>query len=133
MSKRKKPPGYTTRNGWGHMHQQRRRQLEPLVRSGAATCVRCGQPIQPHEPFHLDHDDDRTGYRGASHARCNLQAAANKTNGNRRNGLLPVTLRWSHRWSDTADPGTVVFLGGGTADYYDGTEWKTVNTRQLAL
>jgi hypothetical protein len=44
MSKRK-PPGATTGGGWGYLHKQRRQQLEPLVRSGAVNCARCGQPI----------------------------------------------------------------------------------------
>lgn len=114
------------------MHRQRRQQLEPLVRTGNATCARCGKPIQPHEPWHLDHNDTRTGYIGASHARCNLQAAAHKTNGNRHDGL-PVTHNWSRRWIDNPDPGTVVHLGNQRADYYDGDQWWTVSTHDLAL
>ena len=66
------------------MHQRRRKQLEPLGRSGALNYARCGRRIQPNEPWALDHTDDRTGYLGASHATCNLQAAAHKTNGKRR-------------------------------------------------
>jgi hypothetical protein len=31
----------------------------------ARLCVRCGLPIKPGEPWHLDHDDiDRTRYFG---------------------------------------------------------------------
>ena len=103
-----------------------------LVRTGTLNCARCGQPIEPGQQWHLDHSDDRSRYIGASHKGCNLQAAANKTNGNRR-GLLPVSRRWSHRWSDTAEPGTIVFNGTDTVDYYTGTEWRPVSTHDLAL
>jgi hypothetical protein len=127
---RKRPPGYTSRNGWGHIHQQRRKQLEPLVRAGTVNCARCGKPIEPHEPWALDHNDDRTGYLGASHMRCNAAAGAHKTN--RRHGL-PVTRIVSQRWTDHPDTGTVIHRDNHTADYYDGHEWRTVKTRDLAL
>ena len=41
------------------------------------TCARCGELIQPGEPWDLDHDSSRRFYLGASHARCN-RAAANE-------------------------------------------------------
>jgi hypothetical protein len=85
-------PGATRRGGWGHMHQQRRRQLEPLVRAGAINCARCGRRIEPHQAWAIDHHDDRRlGYLGPSHATCNAIAAANKANRNRHG--LPVTHR----------------------------------------
>jgi hypothetical protein len=37
-------------------------------------CARCGHLILPGEKFHLDHTDDRTGYLGPSHERCNTSA-----------------------------------------------------------
>ena len=39
--KRRKPPGATTRGGWGKNHQRRRAALVPYVNTGKATCVRC--------------------------------------------------------------------------------------------
>lgn len=133
MGRKRKPPGATSRNGWGHLHQQRRKQLEPLVRSGAATCARCGKPIQPHEQWALDHADDRRGYLGPSHATCNARAGATKANRNRRNGL-PVTRVISGRWfDDDAEPGTVIYLDNETADYFDGAAWRIVSKRDLAL
>jgi hypothetical protein len=47
-----------------------------VVQSGATVCVRCGFPIVPGAPWHLDHADDKLHYRGPAHARCNLEAAA---------------------------------------------------------
>ena len=75
--------------GYSDAHVARRRQLEPRVATGQVACSRCGQPIQPGQPWHLDHTDDRRGYLGPAHATCNLRAAANKTNGTRR----------EHSWS----------------------------------
>jgi hypothetical protein len=66
----------TTARGYGHAHQQRRRQLEPLVAAGLARCARCNQPIGPGEPWDFDHPDDRHGYIGPSHRRCNRATAA---------------------------------------------------------
>jgi hypothetical protein len=36
--------------GYTKAHVARRRQLEPLVATGQASCCRCGQLIQPGEP-----------------------------------------------------------------------------------
>lgn len=37
-------------------------------------CTRCGQPMLPGQDLDLDHFDDRGGYRGFAHARCNRSA-----------------------------------------------------------
>ena len=52
---------------------------------------------------------------------------------NERQPRALVTRIWSRRWIDNPDPGTVVHLGNQYADYYDGHEWRTVSTRDLAL
>jgi hypothetical protein len=113
----------------GTPHQQRRRQLEPLVRAGGLNCARCGRRIEAGQQWHLDHHDERNGYLGASHASCNASAGAHKAN---RNGL-PVTHIWSRRWTDMAEPGTIIHLDDQTADYYDGDEWRALSARELAL
>ena len=40
-------------------------------------CVRCGEFIQPDDPWDLDHDNSRLFYLGPSHSGCN-RAAANE-------------------------------------------------------
>lgn len=61
----------TTARGYGHMHQQRRKQWALRVASGTVVCARCGELIEPGEPWDLDHAVDRRVYLGPSHARCN--------------------------------------------------------------
>jgi hypothetical protein len=70
--------------GYTNAHVARRRQLEPLVATGQVACCRCDQLIEPGQPWHLDHRDDRRGYLGAAHAVCNLRAAAHKRNSMRK-------------------------------------------------
>jgi hypothetical protein len=99
MRRRRKPPGATSRGGWGHRHQQRRAAIAPLVNAGKATCARCGEPIHAGEPWHLDHTDTRDGYLGVSHASCNLAAGAQKVNRSRRHPPdVEQPYRWSQRW-----------------------------------
>jgi hypothetical protein len=75
-----KPKASREARGYGYAHRIRRRYLEPVVAGGNAVCVRCHRPIVSGENWHLDHTEDRRGYLGAAHVRCNLQAAAIKTN-----------------------------------------------------
>lgn len=83
-----------------------RRRLEALVAAGLATCARCGQPIAKGAQFDLDHADDRNGYIGVSHPRCNRGARrrAQVANGKRApdpewTGLgSHVGMRWSRDW-----------------------------------
>jgi hypothetical protein len=91
-----RPKDSTTARGYGSTHQAERRRWEPLVQAGVCTCVRCGYPILPGEPYHLDHRDDKLGYLGVSHARCNLLAAAQRGNAIKR--ALYAPRRQSREW-----------------------------------
>lgn len=64
--------------GYDAKHDRERRRVARLVRRGGVTCARCGQPIAPDDDWHLDHTDDRAGYLGPSHAKCNTSAAGKK-------------------------------------------------------
>lgn len=69
------PRGSTTARGYGTHHQRLRARWAPKVAAGLVNCARCGEQIQPGQPWHLDHTDDRRGYYGPSHAACNIGAA----------------------------------------------------------
>ncbi len=59
-------------NRYGGEHQAVRRAVAPYA--VGSVCVRCGRSIELDEPWDLDHSDDRAGYLGASHRRCNQSA-----------------------------------------------------------
>ena len=71
-----KAGGGTTAGGWGWAHQKLRKALLP--QAYGQPCARCGLPMLRGQELHLDHSDDRTGWLGFSHAKCNLRAAAKK-------------------------------------------------------
>jgi hypothetical protein len=73
--------GGTTARGYGYTHQVLRRALLPGAYG--QTCRHCGETMLPGQALDLDHNDDRTGYRGMAHAACNRRAGANKTNAQR--------------------------------------------------
>ena len=100
----RKPPGATTRGGWGKNHQRRRAALVPYVNTGKATCCRCNEPIDPGDDWHLDHNDARDGYLGVSHATCNLRDGANKTNGKRRPAPTSSSPTSGHNAGTTTRP-----------------------------
>lgn len=78
----------TTARGYGYLHQQERKKWEPKVKAGGVKCARCKEPIDPDADWHLDHNDDRTGYIGPSHASCNLTVGG-------RAGAAVTNARWS--------------------------------------
>ena len=59
--------------GYDREHDRLRRRYERRGVVGM-TCPRCGQPILPGQPWDLGHTDDRTGWTGPEHARCNRSA-----------------------------------------------------------
>lgn len=68
--------GTRQQRGYDAAHEADRRGWTPAVAAGHVACWRCGDPIQPGEPWDLGHDDrDRTVTRGPEHAnRCNRKA-----------------------------------------------------------
>jgi hypothetical protein len=67
-------PGSTSGRGYGYQHQRLREALLPTAYG--TPCPRCGETMLPGQPLDLDHDDDRTGYRGMAHASCNRRAGS---------------------------------------------------------
>jgi hypothetical protein len=60
--------------GYGPEHDRLRRRWRPKVEAGLVDCARCKGRIWLGERWHLDHTDDRSGYLGPSHERCNTSA-----------------------------------------------------------
>jgi hypothetical protein len=67
-------------NRYGGEHQALRRAVAPYATGSA--CTRCGKPILGE--WDLDHSDDRAGYLGVAHVRCNRSAGGRKGNARRR-------------------------------------------------
>jgi hypothetical protein len=64
--------------GYDAVHRKTRVQWSRIIDAGNGYCCRCGAHIPPGSAWHLDHTDDRQGYLGPSHTRCNVSAAARK-------------------------------------------------------
>jgi len=77
--------GNTTQRGYGSAHQALRARIAGQVKAGAAVCWRCGQLIQPGQPWDLGHTEgDRGSYAGPEHRWCNRAAGARNANQARR-------------------------------------------------
>ena len=99
--KHKRPS--TAARGYGPGHEARRRKVDPLVQTGTVPCARCGELIEKNEPWDLDHRDDRRGYLGPSHARCNRSTRGGSRASGSWRGLLDaleVTYRPTREGAD---------------------------------
>lgn len=99
--------GSTTARGYGRQdsgldHKAERQRLAPHVDAGHAFCAEriCVMPtrwIPPGTPWDLAHNEDRTGYLGPAHQRCN-RAAAGRLTGQRRRQAKQDRARRSREW-----------------------------------
>lgn len=80
--------GRTTARGYGAQHQHERAKWVAVVEAGNTKCARCHEFIKSDEAWELDHNDDRSGYIGPSHMRCNRSAGG-------RNGAAVTNSRWT--------------------------------------
>ena len=69
------------KRGYGRAHRAVRNRMKPAVEAGTTTCARCGEPIRPGQAWAPDHNGDRTGYLGPSHALCNNRAGGRAAHG----------------------------------------------------
>lgn len=102
----KKP--YKNRPWYGQSHQVMRRTLIDLMIDGETKCARCRKPMWRSQRLHLDHNDDRTGYLGLSHAYCNSAAAGQKAQklqarGERRPGVTTLGGTPRYVWGTPTD------------------------------
>jgi len=58
--------------GYGAEHERERKRWAPIVAKGKVKCARCNKPIRKGQNWHLDHSDDRSGYLGPAHEKCNV-------------------------------------------------------------
>lgn len=65
-----------TQRGYGVEHQRLRAQLLPDAIN--TPCHLCGELMLEDQKLHLDHNEDRTGYRGFAHAACNARDGAKR-------------------------------------------------------
>jgi hypothetical protein len=74
-----------SRPGTYTSEQKQVRRALLAVYDPADPCARCGRPLGPFpELIDLGHTDDRAGYSGLEHARCNRAAGARLGNARRR-------------------------------------------------
>lgn len=92
-----KVPKSTSSRGYGSLHQRKRSELLPLAYG--TPCHLCGAIMQEGDDLHLDHSEDRTGYRGMAHASCNVRDGA------RRGAAAQRRKRLETGWRVGQDPG----------------------------
>ena len=74
----KRCPVCRANDRYGSAHRQAR--AATVDQAVGQPCARCQKPIQAGEAVDLDHADDRPGYLGYSHRRCNSSAGASRGN-----------------------------------------------------
>ena len=66
----------TVSRGYGADHRAMRELLVARYVPGVTLCSLCGMPMSgPSSKLHLDHAEDRLGWTGLCHARCNARRA----------------------------------------------------------
>ena len=82
----------TTARGYGYGHQKARAAALGALIDGAP-CGRCGGPMWRAQARHLDldHTEDRAGYRGLAHRKCNRSAGQAKAMRLKRTHAQPST------------------------------------------
>lgn len=70
--------GTTTARGYGSDHQRERERIQQRIDAGESVhCWSCGVRLQGRA-WHLDHNDDRNGYRGPRCVTCNTSDGGKK-------------------------------------------------------
>lgn len=87
-----------TKRGYGYAHQLLRAELLP--QAYGKLCHLCDQVMGEGDDLHLDHTEDRSGYRGMTHAACNV------LDGARRGGQQTRQARLERGWRPGQDPST---------------------------
>ena len=73
--------GTPTERGYGARHRRLRAAIQARINSGQPIhCCHCGAVLRG-TAWHLDHNDERTDYRGPACIKCNLSAAGKASHG----------------------------------------------------
>ena len=81
--------------GYGPAHKKLRQQWENrFARGEDHACARCGQLVNPYEPWDLGHTDDRTGWTGPEHTACNRGAGARNATKAREKNKRTIWRDW---------------------------------------
>lgn len=75
--------------GYDYAHQVLR--SAKVADAVGSLCVLCGEVMDDPERMHLDHTEDRSGYRGFAHDRCNVADGAQRGGAVIRARKLAVT------------------------------------------
>ena len=78
---RERMRGSRQARGYGAQHDAVRAAREDAY---GQRCHLCGERMWPHQELEPDHTEDRTGYRGWTHAACNHRDGAQRGNVLRR-------------------------------------------------
>lgn len=89
----------STARGYGSRHRRARTAAIAQLQDGQP-CARCGRPMLRSDAaqLDLDHDDDRTGYRGLAHRSCNRRAGQAKAVRQRAARQQPQRALRSRNW-----------------------------------
>jgi hypothetical protein len=92
-----KPKGSATQRGYGQQHRRARlHALDDLKQHDGQPCTRCSQPMWHAQAalLDLDHTDDRAGYQGLAHRRCNRRAGQAKAMRIRASSQVTRSRNW---------------------------------------
>jgi hypothetical protein len=88
-----KPKAKTAARGYDHKHQKLRKALLP--QAYGTPCFLCGELMLKGQALELDHNPQRTAYRGMVHKKCNRRDGARRARAKQLYGTRPIT---AHRW-----------------------------------
>lgn len=70
------PKPHSAARGYDYTHRQLRAVL--IADAYGTPCVLCSEVMEEGETLHLDHTEDRSGYRGFAHELCNVRDGARR-------------------------------------------------------
>jgi len=97
------PRPSSTQRGYDSTHQAERAKWVAKVATGTVECARAERGeclaesalIDPSEPWDLGHTEDRKGWTGPEHVRCNRSAGARNGNRVARERAQMIVREWA--------------------------------------